>query len=87
MIDAYAELRRALIARRAALGYTLKEVAQKMGYSQSTLSSLENGYPRSPLPGILRLWAQALHCDLSFEAVLSYENTNQADRVFDVTPD
>lgn len=86
MIDDYAELREMLTKRRTELGYTLKEVADRMGYCQSYLSGLERGYPRDPAPRTFRRWAQALHCDLNFDATLSFQKTSARPILFDVTP-
>lgn len=82
-----ADLRRILIARRISLGLTKTEVAERMGHHPSYMSGLENDYPRHPSPALLRSWAQALYCDLHFDATLTYTKFAEPPRMFDVTPD
>lgn len=83
----FAELCRALIARRKTLGLTKMEVAKRMGRHSSYMTGLETGYPRYPSPALLRSWAQALYCDLHFDATLTYTKFPEPPRMFDVTPD
>lgn len=87
-MDPYADIRRALEVRRIELGYTKKEVAAIMGYSPSTISNFENGYPNEPSLTMLRRWAQALKADLHFSATLTFDEVPlpKLPRMYDVTP-
>jgi transcriptional regulator with XRE-family HTH domain len=67
-------LRQALVARRKALGYGQRQVADSMGCTQSAVSDLESGKTINPgLTTVVR-WAAAVRVGISlqmeFEEVL-----------------
>jgi transcriptional regulator with XRE-family HTH domain len=55
-----AAIRRRLYARRYALGLGQREVAKRMGTTQSALSDLETGNTKSPRLETIIRWAEAL---------------------------
>ena len=56
---------RVIAARRAALGWTLAQLAQRTGFTISPLSSLERGEAWMRLPSVLRI-AQVLGLEMEF---------------------
>lgn len=87
MSNEFDELRAALKQRRATLGYTLSEVAERMRCAPSTVGQMENGYPVRPNDEVLRRWVHALHGELTFTAMLSFEHDPRPTRTFDLTPE
>lgn len=65
--DFWPALRRKLYIHRAALGITQREVAERMGTSQSAISELELGTTPSPTVATLTKWAEALGLDLQID--------------------
>jgi transcriptional regulator with XRE-family HTH domain len=57
-------LRQTLTLRRIKLGLSQREVAQRAGLDQSTVSLLETGAVRSPGIMTIAKWARSLDCEI-----------------------
>ena len=64
----------ALKSLRKSSGFTQKEITNKVGLLQKTISSLESGASQSTIESLMKLLA-ALECDI----ILVPKNTNSTD--------
>jgi len=63
-VNAYEQLRAALVARRKELKLTQAAVGRAMGTTQSAVSDLERGRTKDPCIATLGKWAFALELEL-----------------------